>query len=106
MERRRHPRYATHLPVHVVLRDGASVTTGLITDISTGGLAVRVAGWPGHTQFSVEVALDGESARLDCIAISEESTDMGTLLHCAFGDLAQPQREMVARLIEGAARAA
>ena len=93
------PRYpANEMPARLRSRRHPRAVQAAIVDFSLGGAAA----WTEHAvaEEDVELSLDGdEGLWLPCRVVSANDHGNGETLHLAFGELTEPQRALVERLV-------
>ena len=81
---------------------GGSRQSGLILDVSNGGLAVAVSSRPGGKAIQVVVGANGYSATLPCEMMGATTQDEYTILHLRFDALSLSQQAFVRQMVQAA----
>jgi hypothetical protein len=81
---------------------GGSRQSGLILDVSHGGLAVAVGARPGGKAIQVVVGANGYSATLPCEMMGTTQQDEYTILHLRFDSLSLSQQAFVRQMVQAA----
>lgn len=81
---------------------GGSRQSGLILDVSNGGLAVAVSARPGGKAIQVVVGANGYSATLPCEMMGASQQDEYTILHLRFDGLSLSQQAFVRQMVQAA----